>query len=94
MAHSLEGKFDASTITGSISDDIKRAIGASVDLMTVNQFVPPESMVFGESIQKRLKVVEISVKEKADEPKKKEARVVVEVDATEGQHMSLLHNFY
>jgi hypothetical protein len=78
----LKRDFDRSRIVGSISDDIKQAI---VDMLT--QFVrAPESAHFGESIQKRLKVIEISVKEKADEPKKTEARVVVEVDVTEGAH--------
>ena len=78
MAHSLEQDFDPSTIAGNTSEDIKQAIYSLI------QFVPPESTIFAESIQKRIKPIELSVKEKADEPKKIEARVILEVDVTEG----------
>jgi len=82
MAPSSERDFDPSTITGNISDDIKQAIGVNVHWLT--RFVSPGSTIFAESIQKRLKVVEFSIKEKDEEPNKTEARVVVEVDVTEG----------
>ena len=78
MAHSSEQDFDPSTIAGNTSEGIKEAIYSLI------QFVPPESTIFAESIQKRLKVIELSVKDKDDEPKKTEARVIFEVDVTEG----------
>ena len=42
------------------------------------------SDTFGQSIQRRLKVVEVSVNKKAEEPKKLEGRVVLETVVEEG----------
>jgi len=90
MTHSSEWDFDPSTIAGDISDEIKQAIAANVQMLI--RFVPPGSTTFAESIQQRLKVVEFSIKEKADEPKKTEARVVFEVDVTEGAVLLFRHS--
>ena len=78
-------EFDISQITGNASDDIKRTIcnpGYFFRSHRVESFGSP---IFGESIQKRMKVVEISLNKKAEEARKLEARVVVELDVTEGQ---------
>jgi hypothetical protein len=82
MAASLERVFDPSTIAGNVSEEIKQAIGYNIHWLL--RSVQPGSTDFGESIKKRFKLVEVSVKDKADEPKKAEARVVFEVDVTEG----------
>lgn len=87
MVHDIQQGFDPSTIVGNISDDIKQAICANVAFST------PESTVFGESIQKRLRITEISVKQKTDEPKKTEAKVVVELGVTEGVIQNCQSNF-
>jgi len=70
---------DISQIAGNASDDIKRLVGH--DFFQKHKGV--RSPVFGESIQERMKVVEISLNRKAEEEKKLEARVVVELDVTE-----------
>ena len=75
------------------SDDIKRTIGnpgggffqLESPSHRVAQFL---YMVHSKSILKRIKIVEISLNRKAEEEKKKEARVV-ELDVTEGQYMML-----
>lgn len=83
MMDTPERDFDSSMIVGSIPGDIKQAIVD--DICRLTQYLPPEAKVFGESIQKRLRVTELSVKKDADEPIKPEvARVVVEIDVTEG----------
>lgn len=75
-----------SQIAGNASDDIKRIIGNFFQNYKGNHVRPP---VFGESIQERMKVVEISLNRKAEEEKKLEARVVVELDVTEGHCIRL-----
>lgn len=73
---------DISHIAGNASDNIKRTIGNPGVYFQNKDFEFP---LFGESIQRRMKVVEISLNKKAEEQKKLEARVVVELDVTEGQ---------
>ena len=79
--------FDISQITGNASDDIKRAIGNPGSFFQSHRVedLSSESSAFGESILKRMKVVEISLNRKAEEEKKMEARVVVELDVSEGE---------
>lgn len=79
--------FDISQIAGNASDDIKRIIGNPSDFFQNHHVKDFRSPIFGESIQKRMKVVEISLNRKAEEEKKLEARLVVELDVTEGQYI-------
>jgi acyl-coenzyme A thioesterase 13 len=90
----MDDLIDTSQIAGNASDDIKRTIG------NPNRFFQrlrgnrvkdsdPSSPMFADSILKRMKTVEISLNRKAEEEKKMEARVVVELDVTEGQYMGL-----
>ena len=83
----MDDLFDISHITGNASDDIKRTIGnpGAFFQHRVENLIASSSSLFGESILKRMKVVEISLNGKAEEEKKMEARVVVELDVTEGQ---------
>jgi acyl-coenzyme A thioesterase 13 len=83
----MDDSFDISQITGNASDDIKRTVcnpgpGGFFHLNS-------EFSMFGGSILKRMKVLEISFNRKAEEEKKMEARVVVELDVTEGQYTML-----
>lgn len=81
----MDDLFDISQITGNASDDIKRIIGNPGGFFQNHHVENFSSSIFGESILKRMKIVEISLIRKAEEEKKVEARVVVELDVTEGQ---------
>jgi len=81
-------KFDISTVTGNAPDNIKLFLGNIVKLFanrTLNSF--------GKEIELRLKVTELSIITKADEPTKLEARAVLEIDVTEdmANHMGIIH---
>jgi len=89
MSQPFSDDFDISQIAGNASDDIKRTIGDPGDFFRNRFSDDTRSSIFAESIQKRLKVVEISLNRKADEEKKLEGRVVVELDVTEGQYIIL-----
>lgn len=67
---------DVSTIAGNASDDIKTFLGDASNLFGNRTDFP--GPIFGEAIQKRLRVTEVSVNKKAEEPKKLEGRVVLE----------------
>ena len=79
----MDDSFDISQIAGNASDDIKRTIGNPGSFFHVNH------SEFGGSILKRMKIVEVSLNRKAEEEKKMEARVVVELDVMEGQYTML-----
>ena len=88
MGHSsTKSDFDPSQIAGNASDKVKRSLGDVGGLL--DRSVPPGTTVFAESIGRRLKVTEISVNNKVDEPRKIEARFVAEVDVTQG--MSIIN---
>jgi len=76
---SLDGEIDISMITGNASDDIKRVVGHPWGLLSGYGNSP----TFGESIQKRLKVTEVSIDKKSEEERKLEARLVIELDVVE-----------
>lgn len=87
----MDDLFDISQIKGNASDDIKRTIGNPGSFFQIFGHAgvkdpSSRSLMFGVSILKRLKAVEISLNRKAEEEKKMEARVVVELDVTEGQY--------
>ena len=87
----MDDLFDTSQIKGNASDDIKRTIGNPSGffqtILVTDPTSHPSSRIFGGSILKRMKTVEVSLNRKAEEEKKMEARVVVEllVDVAEGQ---------
>jgi acyl-coenzyme A thioesterase 13 len=83
----MDDLFDISQIAGNASDDMKRTIGNPGDFFQNRRVEDLSSAMFGESILKRMKMVEISLNRKAEEEKKMEARVVVELDVTEGQYI-------
>lgn len=65
-------------IDGNASDDVKR------HLLWVMNLIMRKEKRFADSIAKRLKLKEVSIREKADEPAKLEAYVVCEVDVEDG----------
>ena len=73
--------FDIAQITGNALNEIKQTAGNPGHFFANRRFTAP---IFGESIQKRLKVTEISINKKEEEERKLEARVVLEIDVTEG----------
>jgi len=81
----MDGLFDISQITGNASDDIKRTIGNPRGFFKSLRVKDPRSsdLLFGGSVLKRMKIVEITLNRKAEEEKKMEAKVVVELDVTE-----------
>ena len=86
MGHSsANSDADSSQIAGNVSDKVKRSLGDIGELL--NRSVPRGTTVFAESIGRRLKVTEISVNNKVDEPSKSEARFVAEVDVTQGMRI-------
>ncbi len=86
MGHtSANSNLDPSQIAGNVSDKVKRSLGDIGELL--HRSLQPGTTVFGESIGRRFKVTEISVKNKLDEPRKMEARYVVEVGVTQGMRI-------
>jgi len=78
-----EDTFDIAHITGNASDEIKRTAGNPSYFFTYLRPDKVKSPIFGSSIQKRLKVTEISINKKQEEESKLEARIVLEIDVTE-----------
>ncbi|KDR84348.1 hypothetical protein GALMADRAFT_220121 [Galerina marginata CBS 339.88] len=76
-----EDIFDITRIAGNAPDEIKQTIGDPSAFLANRR--PFETPIFGQSIQGRLKVTEISINNKAEEERKTEARVVMEVEVSE-----------
>ena len=88
VAMPMDDLFDVSQITGNASDDIKRIIAdTGPGGFFQSHRIGDSSTMFGESMLKRMKVAEISLNRNAEEEKKVEARVVIELDVTEGQYI-------
>lgn len=79
-----EDTFDIAHIAGNASDEIKQTVGNPGGFFAHRRPHEITSPIFGESIQKHLKVTEISIKKKEEEERKLEARMVFEIDVTEG----------
>lgn len=82
---------DISKIAGSAPDEVKRMFGDPGSLFINHRPFGVEHRIFGEDIQKRLKVTEISIVPKAEESKKMEAKFVMETEVAEGMidHLAL-----
>jgi len=85
MKYSESMPFDISHIAGNASEEIKQTIGNPAYFFANRRPDDITSPIFGESIQRRLKVTEISIKKKEEEERKLEARMVFEMDVTEGE---------
>ncbi|KIM35180.1 hypothetical protein M413DRAFT_20799 [Hebeloma cylindrosporum] len=75
--------FDFTHIAGNASDEIKKAVGNPRHFLVNRRPREFTTLIFGEAIQKNLKVTEISIKQKEEEARKLEARMVFEIDVTE-----------
>jgi acyl-coenzyme A thioesterase 13 len=76
---------DISHISGNASDKTKQALASVHRIFTNRTSNANAGPVFGESIQKRLKVTEVSVNQKAEEPQRLEGKVVLEATIEEGE---------
>ncbi|KAF9058184.1 HotDog domain-containing protein [Panaeolus papilionaceus] len=75
---------DISHIAGNAPDNVKRLVGDPKTFFTSQ--TPGGSSghpIFGEAIQRRLSAIEMSINKKAEEPKKTEARYVMEIEVAE-----------
>jgi len=81
----VEDTFDVAHIAGNASDEIKQTVGNPRNFFVHRRPHKITSPMFGESIQKQLKVTEISIKKKEEEESKLEARMVFEIDVAEGE---------
>ncbi|PPQ63157.1 hypothetical protein CVT24_005797 [Panaeolus cyanescens] len=75
--------FDISNIAGNAPDEVKRMFGDPGAFFINRRPFGVDNKIFGEDIQKRLKVTEISIVPKAEESKKTEARFVMETEVAE-----------
>ena len=81
---------DVSLIAGNAPDNVKELIGdphlffstisGTADLEDTEGYQP----IFGESIQKRMRVVELSLEKKKEEESRIETRLVIELDVERG----------
>jgi acyl-coenzyme A thioesterase 13 len=81
-----EDVVDISHVKGNASDEIKRIVGDPVAFFRRFRTLDFKSQLFGETIADRLRVTEISLYEKPEEPKKMEAKVIVEITVKEGTY--------
>lgn len=79
MTNTTNPEFDISQVAGNAPDNIKARLGSVTGFLG-----GPESNSFGNSIQLRLKVIELSIISKTEEPSKLEGRAVLEIDVAEG----------
>lgn len=80
----VTGGSDVVHISGSATTATKRAISNPGKFFGNYHRDIIKKPIFGEDIFRRMKVVEVSVDPKAEEQKKMEAKVVVEIDVAEG----------
>ncbi|KJA29602.1 hypothetical protein HYPSUDRAFT_31531 [Hypholoma sublateritium FD-334 SS-4] len=76
--------FDVSGVAGNVSDEVKEFLGNHNNFFA--SFLKPGQRPlnsFANAIQHRVKVTELSVTEKAEEPNKFEGRAVLEIEVTE-----------
>ncbi|EDR00370.1 uncharacterized protein LACBIDRAFT_314361 [Laccaria bicolor S238N-H82] len=75
--------LDISHIAGNASPEIKRFLGYPSLFFGSHMSANVDSPIFGEEIQKRIKVTELSVDEKREEASRLEGRVVAEIVVAE-----------
>ncbi|KAH9482185.1 Acyl-coenzyme A thioesterase 13 [Psilocybe cubensis] len=80
---SQNGAIDTSKIAGNGSDEIKQLLGDIGEFFHSRRAPGMTTSGFGEAIQKRLRLTEISFNKKAEEERKMEARVVMETEVHE-----------
>lgn len=87
---SNDSGFDISKIAGNCSEETKQLLG---NIRTFLRFGGKEGTTqFGDAIQSRLRVTEMTVNKKVEEENKLEAKVVMEIEVQEGT--CLVHKFW
>lgn len=81
-------EFDISQVAGNASDHIKRRLGDISSAKT--RLLSLSNSTFGGAIGLRLKLTELSIISKAEEPNKLEGRAVLEIDVAEGKRKTCL----
>ncbi|KDR84291.1 hypothetical protein GALMADRAFT_237049 [Galerina marginata CBS 339.88] len=77
-------EFDVSQVAGNAPEEIKRSLGnAKAYFASFRKPGQRQLNMFGKAIQERLKVTELSIVKKAEEPNKVEGRAVLELDVAE-----------
>jgi len=79
MTNTTSPEFDISQVAGNAPDNIKVRLGSVTGFLGG----PESNNSFGNSIQLRLKVIELSIISKTEEPTKLEGRAVLEIDVAE-----------
>jgi acyl-coenzyme A thioesterase 13 len=78
----LDSYLDVAHIKGNVSDDTKRLVAQPMQTFMATD--PSGNVIgFAPTVVERLEIIEVSVHPKRDEPRKKEAYVVIELDALE-----------
>ena len=78
-------EFDISHVAGNAPDDIKRRLGDVARFFNGSKERRKVENRFGKAIESRLKLTELSIVSKAEEPNKLEGKAVLEVDVVEGK---------
>jgi acyl-coenzyme A thioesterase 13 len=89
MGNTTIPEFDISQVAGNAPDHIKRRLG---DIPSFDYGAKTRSMLntFGKAIELRLKLTELSIISKAEEPNKLEGRAVLEIDVAEGKRKLII----
>ena len=85
MGNTTIPEFNILEIAGNAPDDIKRQLGNIPRFFTYGSKRKQQLNTFGKAIQLRLKLTELSIISKAEEPNKLEGRAVLEIDVAEGK---------
>ncbi len=77
--------FDVTSVAGNVSDEIKKFLGDHGNLFATF-WKPGQKPLnsFAQTIQERVRVTELSVSKKAEEPYKLEGIAVLEIEVAEG----------
>ena len=85
MGNTTVPEFDISQVAGNAPDDIKLQLGDMTRFFIYGSKRRQQQLdTFGKAIQLRLKLTELSIINKAEEPNKLEGRAVLEIDVAEG----------
>ena len=85
MGNTTIPEFDISQIAGNAPDDIKLRLGDMSRFFNGSKKRQQLKNRFGKAIELRLKLTELSIISKAEEPNKLEGRAVLEIDVAEGK---------
>ena len=85
MGNATTPEFNILEVAGNAPDDIKRKLGNMRRFFNYGSKKQQQLNAFGKDIQLRLKLTELSIISKAEEPNKLEGRAVLDIDVAEGK---------